>query len=216
MSLAFVIPTRNEVERLSNLLPQIKEKYPLAKIFVIDTPTQKTPLSKTLEVTNKYGAECMGFPFGFGICLALGLKWASPQVDYIITMDADHDLTSAGLMYDALKNSPDYDLAIGIEDSDRVQRKAMNVLLKNMLGITLKNPTCGLRCYRSIMMESIVDRPDEWFFIQIQLIHNAIKTGYKIIEIPFPYKEHGKATENFKSYSRFLFSLIKTYLKTAL
>lgn len=213
MSLAFVIPTRNEVDRLSVLLPQIREKYPDSKIFVVDTPTKKTPFSVTSEVAYKYGAEIIGFPSGFGVCLALGLKWASPKSDYIITMDADHDLVSASLMYDALIKSPEYDLAIGIESSDRIQRKAMNILLKNMLGINLKNPTCGLRCYRSSMMESIVDKPDEWFFIQIQLIYNALERGFKVVEVPFPYAPHGKATENFKSYRRFFISLLKFYWK---
>ena len=213
MSLAFVIPTRNEVDRLSLLLPQIREKYPDSKIFIVDTPTLKTPFPDTSVVAYKYGAEIIGFPAGFGVCLALGLKWAAPQSDYIITMDADHDLESAGLMYNALLKSPESDLAIGIENSDRIQRKAMNVLLKSMLGINLKNPTCGLRCYRSSMMESIVDKPDEWFFIQIQLIYNALDRGFKIIEVPFPYKEHGKATENFKSYRRFITSLVKFYFR---
>ena len=213
MSLAFVIPTRNEVDRLSLLLPQIREKYPKSKIFIVDTPTKKTPLSKTLAVANSYGVEVIGFPAGFGLCLAIGLKWASPRSDYIITMDADHDLASASSMYEALLDSPESDLAIGIEDSDRIQRKVMNILLKSMLGINLKNPTCGLRCYRSSMVESIVDKPDEWFFVQIQLIHNALDRGFNVVEVPFPYKEHGRATENFKSYRRFFVSLLKFYWK---
>jgi glycosyltransferase involved in cell wall biosynthesis len=213
VSLAFVIPTRNEVDRLKVLIPQIRDRYPDSKIFIVDTPTLKTPLYDTLEVASKYGAEVIGFPAGFGVCLALGLKWASPRSDYIITMDADHDLASASLMYNAVRDSPEHDLAIGIENSDRIQRKAMNVLLKHMLGITLKNPTCGLRCYRSSIVESIVDKPDEWFFIQIQLIFNALERGVNVVEVPFPYKDHGKATENFKSYRRFFVSLFKFYLK---
>jgi glycosyltransferase involved in cell wall biosynthesis len=214
LSLSFVIPTRNEVERLSILLPQICEKYPESKIYIIDTPTLETPLSVTKALVERYGAEIIELQAGFGSCLVLGLKHAKTHSDYIITMDADHDINSAGLMYETLTITGD-DLAIGIEDSKRLPRMAMNVFLKNLLGIYQKNPTCGLRCYRSELINKILPKqPDEWFFIQIELLYNAIQSGAKVIEVPFPYKAHGKATENFNSYKRFFVGLLKLYLKT--
>ena len=215
MSLAIVIPTKNEYERLKLLFPQLQQIIPEADVFIINTPT---PNDETKQLAEFFKAKYVENSAGFGTCLALGLL-LSKGYDYVITMDADHDPVSARLMYTTLLNMPKtYNLAIGIEQSKRIQRDVVNFLLNEMLGITQRNPTCGLRCYRGLSLQYIIpDKPDEWFFIQIQLLYNTIKYGEKmkkgesIEQVPFPPAHHTGITENNRFYKLFFTSLLKLW-----
>jgi hypothetical protein len=216
MSLAIVIPTRNESERLKTKLPEIQKVFPDAKILIVNTPVEN---DTTRQVVESFGVNYVESKERFGKSLIYGLHLCR-LFDYIISMDADHDPFSANLMYQALKQNPKKDLAIGIEDSTRIQRNVVNGMMKVLLGINLKNPTCGLRCYRGSIIPHITPtEPDEWFFIQIQLVYFTIEFGKKtgvidnIIQVPFPASEHTGVTENFNSYKRFFTGLIKFTLE---
>jgi glycosyltransferase involved in cell wall biosynthesis len=220
MSLAIVIPTKNESERLKTLFPELYNVIPQVDVVIVNTPV---PNDTTKQVAELYNAKYIENPSGFGKCLSQGLLLCQDH-DYVITMDADHDPNSAKLMYNTLQKMPEtYDLAIGIEQSSRIQRDVVNALMSEMLGITQKNPTCGLRCYRGLTIPHIVPQnPDEWFFIQIQLLHNIIKHGKKmgkkenIVEVPFPPAHHTGITENTKFYRLFFTSLLKLWFKEAI
>lgn len=217
MSLAIVIPTKNESERLKGLFSELQKILPEADVCIVNTPT---PNDETKQIAEFFKAKYVKNPSGFGKCLSQGLLLCQGY-DYVITMDADHDPNSAKLMYDTLQKMPQsYDLAIGIEQSSRIQRDVVNALMSEMLGITQKNPTCGLRCYRgSILKEIVPHNPDEWFFIQIELLYNIIKYGKKqnkgenITQVPFPPAHHTGITENTKFYRLFFTSLLKLWLR---
>ena len=212
MSLAIVIPTRNESERLKTKLPEVKQVFPSADILIVNTPVED---DTTKDIASLYDVKYVESKDRFGKSLAYGL-YLCRDYDFVISMDADHDPKSAELMYKALSSNKQFDLAIGIEDSKRIQRDVVNVMMRVLLGLKLKNPTCGLRCYRGSIIRHIIPRePDEWFFIQIQLLYNTIKLGKKAgkgtnyIQVPFPAAEHTGVTENFNSYKRFFTSLLK-------
>ena len=212
MSLAIVLPTRNESERLKTKLHEIKQVFPNANILIVNTPMEN---DLTKEIVDFNGANYVESKERFGKSLVYGLS-LSKGYDYIITMDADHDPKSAKLMYDSLYASPEHDLAIGIEDSTRIQRNVVNIMMKILLGISLKNPTCGLRCYRGSIIPFILPtEPDEWFFIQIQLVYLVLKVGRvtdkpnNVLQVPFPAAEHTGVTENYNAYKRFFTSLLK-------
>jgi cellulose synthase/poly-beta-1,6-N-acetylglucosamine synthase-like glycosyltransferase len=212
MSLAIVIPTRNESERLKTKLPEIRSVFPDAHILIVNTPVEYDKTKKIVELNDDIYVESK---HRFGKSLTYGL-YLCRDYDFVISMDADHDPKSAELMYKALSSNKQFDLAIGIEDSKRIQRDVVNVMMRILLGLKLENPTCGLRCYRGSIIRHIIPRePDEWFFIQIQLLYNTIKLGKKAgkgtnyIQVPFPAAEHTGVTENFNSYKRFFTSLLK-------
>lgn len=216
MSLAIVIPTRNEFERLLTKIPDIKEVFPEAEILIVNTPVEN---DKTKELTEFQHIKYVESKERFGKCLVYGL-YLCKGFDFVITMDADHDPNSAKLMYDAIKDSPKYDLAIGVEDSKRIQRDVVNVFLGLLADVDQKNPTCGLRCYRGSVIPYIIpEKPDDWFFIQIQLLYYTLKFGRmsnrhkNVVEVSFPAAEHTGITENAEFYKKFVISFLKFFFE---
>lgn len=217
-----IIPTYNERENVEGLLAKI---FPILKqvkhwqcgiLIVDDTSPDKTyELIKKLQkkypdlhlLLNKTKA-------GLGGAYLKGMAHAFGQLgaDVVFEFDADfsHDPTKIPIFLQKIDEG--YDLVLGsryipggsIPANWGLHRKFLSVvgnlfITAMMLNFTIHDWTGGFRAltrevYEAVHSELTSERFSGYTF-QIGFLHTAIRKGFKVVEVPFHFKDrtHGKS-----------------------
>jgi len=206
-----VIPTYNERENLSRLLPEIlahKEKF---QILVVD---DNSP-DGTGEIADEFVKEYPGIVHvlhreskqGLGKAYIAGFKYAlKHDVDYIFEMDADFSHNPARLP-DFLLMMKQYDIVVGSRYLNGIS--VVNWSLRRLLlslgasryvsiitGMIIYYNTVGLLCFRREFREaSYLDKVhSDGYSFQIEMNYRAHKRGFKIGEIPIIFIDRHAGT----------------------
>ncbi len=229
MSNTFVIvPTYNEAENIEALLKEILALGipDLTAVVVDDNSPDKTGetagrLAKEnprIKVLHRYRNR------GRGLAGIEGFRFALKQgADYIIEMDADFSHHPRYLP-ELIKHIKDYDLIIGSRfvkggrDVDRgiIRRITTNLArsyIKFILGIGVKDPTSGFRCFKRKTLEEIdLDHMiSSGPSIVSEILYKAILKGSSIFEVPivFEDRKRGKTKLNLGILLKTLYTLHK-------
>jgi len=203
-----IIPTYNELENISHLVPELLETYSDLDILVVDdnspdgTGRYITEMSRTnprvhlLSRSQKMGLGT-AYVEGFRFMLANGYELA-------FQMDADysHDPKEIINFWTAIQDS---DLVIGSRYSTGVNviNWPMSRLLlsyfankytKFVTGLPVADSTGGFKCFRRKVLESIDlnSIKSNGYSFQIEMNYKAWKAGYKIKEIPIIFVDRTK------------------------
>jgi dolichol-phosphate mannosyltransferase len=195
-----VIPTYNEKNNITRIIPQIKAVDRSFHILVVDDNSPdgtgkavKNLMKKdrTIKLLERPGK------LGLGTAYVDGFKYALKQnYDYIFEMDADfsHD---PKYLPDFLREIKKYDLVIGSRYVNGVS--VVNWPLRRLMlskfatkyvnvitGLPLTDTTSGFKCYRKKVLQAIdLDNiHSDGYAFQIEMHHKAWKRGFKIKEIP--------------------------------
>ncbi len=199
-----ILPTYNEAENLTILIPRIFKYIPDVSVLVIDdgSPDGTSAIAEELkskfpklEVINRGSKQGLGSAYRFGFQWALKNGFAE-----IIEMDADmsHRLRDLRKMLE-VKGA---DLIIGsrwitgggIENWSKGRQflsKLANRYVQFALKLGVNDATSGFRVYQSSLLEKIsLDsmRSDGYAF-QIEMTRAARKAGAKIVEVPITFRE---------------------------
>ncbi len=215
-----LIPTYNERENVSLLLPKLLELPFVEEIIVIDDGSvdgtrefikelkKNNPKIKLIERSAK---------LGIGTAYKEGIKKAS--CDFIVTMDADlsHDPSDLYKFISKIKNA---DLVIGsrhLEGSQivgwnlyrTITHLVANLLVKIILGINLSDATSGYRIYRTEIIKKIEKNiKSKGFSFQIETLFYIYKLKYKIVEVPIKFINRKKGISKFNLLEILAFILI--------
>ena len=208
MKTVVCLPTYNERENLERMVDALADKG--VSVLVIDdnSPDGTGELADSLaqrnghvEVLHRPRKEGLGPAYLAGFQRAL----ADPEVGLVLEMDADfsHDPADVPRLVAA---AADADLVLGSRYVDggsvgnwgRVRRfisSGGSWYARVLLGVGIRDLTCGFRCYRREVLEAIdLDAIDSrGYAFQIEGTYRTLRAGFRVVEIPIRFvdREHG-------------------------
>jgi dolichol-phosphate mannosyltransferase len=195
------LPTYNECENLERMLRALADKG--VEVLVID---DNSP-DGTGELADRLAAE-LGFVSvlhraqkeGLGPAYLAGFRRAlADGADLVLEMDADfsHDPADVPRLVAA---ADDADLVLGsryveggsIPNWGRVRRfisSGGSWYARVLLGVDVRDLTCGFRCYRRAVLETIdLDAIDSrGYAFQIEGTYRTLRAGFRVAEIPITF-----------------------------
>ncbi|OGG20009.1 hypothetical protein A3D03_06235 [Candidatus Gottesmanbacteria bacterium RIFCSPHIGHO2_02_FULL_40_13] len=198
MTTAFIIPARNEEQVIGKMLRfilAIYDKY-INQIIVVDDGSS----DKTAEIIEKiYKSDKRVFlikkksPHGVGLAIREGLKYVSPDCEYVFLLDADF-IRNIPDLEDFFIKIKDYDGLIGsryLEKNSLVHyptlKKIFNRLfhlcVRVFLGINRSDLTNNFKFYRRKIFNSITLTARDYAVNAETGLYPILK-GFKIGEIP--------------------------------
>ncbi len=205
-----IIPTYNELENISRLLPELLNMYENLDILIVDDNSpdgtgkyieemvQKNDRVKLIKREKKQG---------LGTAYIAGFKYAlQHNYDYIFEMDADfsHDPKEIKNFLEAIKT---FDLVLGsryVRGVNVINWPMRRLLLsyfankytRFITGMKIQDATGGFKCFRKKVLESInLDQiKSNGYAFQIEMTFKAWKKGFKVGEIPIIFFDRVKGS----------------------
>ncbi|AWR97509.1 glycosyltransferase [Acidianus sulfidivorans JP7] len=225
---SIIIPTYNEADNVSKLIPEINKIFP-SNIIVVDDSDDDSTVSviqsfelNNLEVIARKKEK------GLGSAIRTGLQKALDEgYDYAITMDADlsHNPIYLPKFYE--KAIEGYDLVIGSRYIDgggienwplkrRIISKGANFLFRLLLRSPLHDNTSNYRIYSRSAIKEVLKCDANGYEFQICAVFRILKANLRVAEIPiiFRDRELGKSKLSNKEIWKWFRYLIKLYLSS--
>ena len=207
-----VVPTFNEAENLTRIVPAILDVLPEARVLVVDdhSPDGTGELADAMaaedarvRVSHRDGPRGLGpaYLHGFGLCLE------DPTCTHVFEMDADFSHKPEYLPH-LLSATANADLALGCRyvEGGGVEgwgahrqfiSRGGNLYARAILGMPFRDLTGGFKCFRREVLEGIDLQAvrSVGYAFQIELTWRAWQAGFLIEEVPivFPDRVHGES-----------------------
>ena len=192
-----VMATRNEEEAIGKVITDIRTAtMNQAEIVIVDGSEDTTP-----KIAESLGATVIRQkPQGYGIAVKTALLAAKKNI--IITMDCDDTYPAEKIPEFVRMIDAGYDVVSGSRmilnnDSMNATNKFGNALFAKLTsllyGIEITDITTGMRAYRREVIFDI-----DWtenIGLSAELLFRPAKAGYRIIEIPIPYRKRVGVTK---------------------
>ena len=207
MKAVVCLPTYNERENLERMLDALADKG--VSVLVIDdnSPDGTGELADRLaaghshvEVLHRLRKEGLGPAYlaGFRRALAEG-------AELVLEMDADfsHDPADVPRLVAA---ASDADLVLGsryveggaVGNWGHIRRfvsSGGSWYARVLLGVEVRDMTCGFRCYRRAVLETLdLDAiASQGYVFQIESTYRTLRAGFRVVEVPITFvdREHG-------------------------
>jgi dolichol-phosphate mannosyltransferase len=201
-----VVPTYNERDNITRLVPLILQQDPRLQVLIIDDGSP----DGTGEVADRVAADEPRLhvihregKLGLGTAYIVGFRWAlARDYDAVFEMDADfsHDPAHIPQFLDAIQ---DFDVVLGSRYlHGRVTvvnwpiprlllSYAANVYARVVTGLPITDATGGFKCFRRHVLESIdLHRVgSEGYSFQIEMSLRAWRRGFSLGEIPIVFAD---------------------------
>ena len=200
-----VIPTYNEVDNLSSLIPAIFEHLPETHILVVD---DNSP-DGTGELADRWSEEdervfCLHRTKkeGLGRAYLAGFDWALERpYSHIFEMDADHSHDPSRLPA-LLAATDDAGVALGSRWVSgggtegwplkrRLLSRGGSLYARTVLGVSIKDLTGGFKCFtrEALLALNLSSVQTVGYGFQIELTWRALNAGIKVVEVPICFRE---------------------------
>ncbi len=220
MDISVVLPTVNECENVSALLPQLKSIFAREKLSYEILVIDGNSTDGTREVAASLGARVLPERRrGYAGALTTGL--AEAKGDYILTLDADmsHDPEFFTKMWRARTRG---DIVIasryargGVAYTGFFRKKLsdfLNFALRRALSIPVGDVSSGFRLYRREVAQQDLNLESQNFEIQEEILVKAYAKGFSVTEVPFVYFPRGSGRSHARVL-RFGIDLFTTAIK---
>ena len=197
-----IIPTYNEIENITKIIPAVFAIDPSLEILVIDdgSPDGTADAVKALQSGFKDRLHLIrrSGKLGLGTAYITGFKWALERdYDHIFEMDADfsHKPEDIPRLLQACRDGAD--MAVGSRYCSGVNvvnwpigriliSYFASVYVRKVLGFKIFDSTAGFVCYKSRVLRTIdLDKVRmKGYGFQIELKYTAHSLGFKIAEVP--------------------------------
>jgi dolichol-phosphate mannosyltransferase len=201
-----IVPTYNESENVTRIVPLILAQDPLLDVLVVDdnSPDGTGQLADGLaaadprvHVLHRAGKQ------GLGRAYLAGFQWALERdYEFIFEMDADfsHDPAHLPEFLAAISNA---DLVLGSRYRDGkvtvvnwpmtrlMLSYGANIYARAVTGLHLGDATGGFKCFRRKVLEAIpLDQVrSNGYAFQIEMSFRAWKRNFTIAEIPIVFHD---------------------------
>ena len=206
-----LIPTYNEAENLSKLVPQVLEQDPRIEVLVIDdnSPDGTGRIADDLAgAVSRVNVLHRSAKQGLGKAYLAGFRWALERgYDYVFEMDADfsHDPEHLKQFLTAIESC---DLVLGSRYlHGRVTvvnwpigrlllSYCANIYARWVTGLSVWDLTGGFKCFRRRVLETIdlSQVESNGYAFQIEMSVRAWRKGFRITEIPIVFVDRTEGT----------------------
>ncbi|GAA3329737.1 polyprenol monophosphomannose synthase [Curtobacterium albidum] len=207
-----VIPTYDEAENVADALALVHGAVPDAHVLVVDdaSPDGTGDLVAAVAATDdRVHLLRRTGKLGLGTAYVAGFRWGLERgYDLLVEMDADgsHPADRLPALVDAVRSTPDVQLAIGsrwVDGGSVVDwpwyREALsrggNAYARWMLRIDVRDVTAGFRVYRADVVERMaLDTVDsKGYCFQVDMTLRVHDLGGRIVEVPIRFRDrlHG-------------------------
>jgi len=195
-----IVPTYNEAENISRLVPEILAQDPRLDVLVVDdgSPDGTARAVRALPWAGER-VEILERPrkMGLGSAYIAGFKWAIEQgYPLVFEMDADFSHSPQAIPQ-FLREAENTDLVLGSRYLNGItvvnwplQRLILSVwanyYARRITGLPIKDCTGGFKCFRRQVLEALpLDRiRSDGYSFQIEVNWHCWKRGFRIKEIP--------------------------------
>lgn len=201
-----IVPTYNERENITRIVPRILEQDPRLDVLIVDDNSpdgtgaladELAAASSRVHVLHRAGKE------GLGRAYLAGFGWALQRpYELIFEMDADFSHDPAHLP-EFLAAAERADLVLGSRYREgRVTvvnwpmtrlllSYSANIYARLVTGMRLGDATGGFKCFHRRVLEAIpLDRVrSNGYAFQIEMSFRAWKRGFSITEIPIVFND---------------------------
>jgi dolichol-phosphate mannosyltransferase len=201
-----VIPTYNERENLTSLIPELLDRNPTYRVVVVD---DNSP-DGTGTVADQLAADFPGRvkvvhrakKQGIGPAYVAGFREAlRSNSEYISTMDADHSHSPDDLPR-LVSRAANADLVLGsryVPGGSTHGWPAIRKLIsrlggayaRRVLGVPIADLTGGFKVYKRATLEALdldAIRSDGYAF-QIETTYRTMKSGFRVVEEPISFTD---------------------------
>ena len=195
-----IIPTYNEAENITRLVPAVLGQAPNIELLIVDdgSPDGTAGLVRDMMSvdTRIHMLERPG-KLGLGTAYVLGFKYAIEHgYDFVFEMDADFSHSPKEIP-NFLRKIQECDLVLGSRYINGVRvlnwpmRRLLlsfsaNVYTQILTGLPVRDATGGFKCFRRNVLEAInLDNvKSNGYAFQIEMSFKAWKKGFRLAEIP--------------------------------
>lgn len=199
LDLSVVIPSMDEALNLEQLLPSLRialDGLGVAyEILVIDADSPDATRQVVAEAGATYVCETAR---GYGAAVLRGIREARGR--YVITMDADQS-HPARFIKDlwAARESGEIVVASRYVAGGRADQPASRLVLSRLLNLffrvglalDVRDLTSGFRLYHKHIFRHL-DLGFSNFVVLVEILIQALRRGYRMVEIPFHYQPRGE------------------------
>lgn len=210
MKTLIIIPTYNEMDNITKLLPIIWSFVPDAHILIVDDNSPDGTGKYIDEIAKKDDRVRILHrekKLGLGSAYKLGFKYAiEKEYDYIFEMDADFSHNPEDLPR-FIGKMKEYDLVIGSRYVNGVSvinwplsrlilSSFANIYARKMTGVPVQDLTAGFKCYSRKVLETIpLDKiSSEGYGFQIETAFWAYNKKFKVYELPIVFIDRTSGT----------------------
>ncbi len=195
-----IIPTYNEAENITRLIPVVLDQAPGIEVLVVDdsSPDGTASLVRDMIKTDPR-IHILDRPkkMGLGTAYVQGFKFAIAHgYDYVFEMDADFS-HNPNEIPNFLEKIQGHDLVLGSRYVNGVRvlnwpmRRLLlsysaNVYTQFITGLPVHDATGGFKCFRRAVLEAIDLNKvkSNGYAFQIEMSFKAWKKGFRVAEIP--------------------------------
>ena len=205
--ITIIIPTYNEKENISKIVPDIFEVFKRNKIdgnvIVVDDGSPDGTGDVVKDLMKKYNLDIIErkCKSGLGSAYIAGFKKALKESsDIIFEMDADYSHNPKYIPDFVNKINEGYDLVIGSRyikggavknwGPKRIMvSKGGNFVARTLSGLRTNDVTAGYRAYRKEIFKRLdLDRiRSSGYDFQIEMVFRTSRKGFKVTEIPITF-----------------------------
>jgi dolichol-phosphate mannosyltransferase len=200
-----IVPTYNEKENISQIVPAILDAIPDAHVLIVDdqSPDGTGVIADRLASDDpRIHVAHRDGPRGLGRAYLHGFRWALDRdYQFIFEMDADFSHQPRYLP-DFLAAAADADLVLGCRYMEGggiegwglhrlILSRGGNRYARTVLGLPQRDLTGGFKCFRREVLEAmpLEDIRSVGYCFQIELTWRAIRSGFRIGEVPIVFPD---------------------------
>jgi dolichol-phosphate mannosyltransferase len=205
-----IIPTYNEKENISLIVPRLRQAVPAADILVIDDNSpdgtgeiadRMADQDRQIKVMHRQGKA------GLGAAYLAGFRWGLDHgYDILVEHDADgsHQPEQLPRLIEALRQADMVKGSRYVDGGSVVNWPKSRELLSRggswwtrlMLGLPFRDITGGFNAFRAGCLRAIIDQVSSvGYNFQVDLTWQANQRGFRVVEVPIDFieREHGSS-----------------------
>lgn len=201
-----IIPTYNEKENITLIIPEVLKQDPCLEVLVVDdgSPDGTGDIVEELSKENsKIHLLRREKKLGLGTAYVTGFKWALENgFERVFEMDADFSHNPNDLPR-FLEAAEDADLVLGSRYSGKkigvvnwdwkrlLLSYFANVYTRIVTGLPIKDATGGFKCFRRSALEALdlSGMKSDGYCFQIETTFKIWKKGLRVKEIPIVFTD---------------------------
>lgn len=184
---SIILPAHNEAIGLADLIPQIKHRFPVAEIIVVNDGSTDA----TAYISREYGLNVLNHPYtkGNGAAIKTGARAASGEV--LVFMDADGQHRTEDIEHLLSKFDEGYDMVVGARTrgSQAGIHRALgnacyNKIASWMTGHLIQDLTSGFRVVRAAKFRRFLYLLPNGFSYPTTITMSFFRAGYSVAYVP--------------------------------